>query len=117
MFDRVAEHHGNQCVGLALGVRALHLANELLGLQNSPENVSISASTKKCITEPFQHLLGIPRERIHIAPTRHEILTIVKGRDCVNLQLTKHKFPSIGSVFAAADSDIFLLVERKSSHS
>lgn len=117
VFRKAAELHGDQCVGLALGVRAMFLVGDELGLWNGSENVYVHAGTKGCLTEPFRHVLGIPKDRIQIAPVRDETLTIVKGTHSVKLHVTTRKFADADAVLASVDSELFPIMERNRSQS
>jgi formylmethanofuran dehydrogenase subunit E len=112
MFKEVAQHHGDECVGLAIGVRALAKVNELLGPIRQSEDLSVIAGTKNCLTEPFKHLLGIPGTRIEVKPVRDETLTVIRGEDRVKFHVSKRKFETPEAVFDATESEVFPLIER-----
>jgi len=113
MFKEVAQHHGDECVGLAIGVRALAKANELLGPLKQSEDVRVTAGTKNCLTEPFRYLLGIPGARIEVKPVRDETLAIIRGEDVVKFHVSTRKFETPEDVFNATESELFPVIERK----
>jgi formylmethanofuran dehydrogenase subunit E len=112
MFKEAAQHHGDECVGLAIGVRALAKANEMIGPLKPSEDVRVTAGTKNCLTEPFRHLLGIPGTRIEVKPVRDETFAVIHGKDVVTLHVSRRKFETPEDVFNATESDLFPVIER-----
>jgi len=103
-FTRAARRHGSRCIGLAIGVRATHLASSTFGANPSPD--MISCGTKHCIAEAFRMIY--PRSRVREHENPKDQVLVRSRRGLLVIQLAgKKEFSSVRQVLKAPDEVLF----------
>jgi molybdopterin-guanine dinucleotide biosynthesis protein B len=111
MLQRVATKHGGACVGLAIGVRAAHLASSAFGLDGfSPE--IIECGTKQCVAEGMKSIY--PKSAINVhdgATNRIEVRSPTAKLSMQLIPKDRASFTRASQVLKAPDAKIFESIE------
>jgi len=107
MLKKAAKRHGDECIGLAVGIRAAYLASCVFGQEGSgPER--IVCGTKHCIAEAFQTIY--PKSRVQVTGVRDDRIIIRSMGKTLLLKLTprqKANFLDTSQVLKAPDKVLF----------
>ncbi len=106
-FKEASRHHGGECIGLAIGVRALDAAFKELGISTDTSGLSVRLGTKECLGDAFRSLLKLEDGQIEYVHPRDDTIIVRNGTDGIMLHLTSRKFSELSEVFEASDNDIF----------
>jgi molybdopterin-guanine dinucleotide biosynthesis protein MobB len=108
---RAAVKHGDACVGLAVGVRAAHLASSVFGLDGvSPKIIEFGA--KQCIADGVNSIY--PKSNIKVQKEKTDLIVFQSPIARLSLKLIpKHRarFTRARQVLNAPDHTIFESVE------
>lgn len=113
-FKEAARYHGDECVGLAFGVRALDIAVRELGVSNDTRDLELKLGTKKCLGDAFEALLGLEKGRVEYSRQRTDVIHIRHGLDTIELHLTPTKIMEVPSVFEKSDEELFPIIKKGS---
>ena len=111
-FKEAAQHHGDECVGLAIGVRALDVVERELDISNDAPALGVKLGTKKCIGDAFEALLGLEKSQIEYVTPRNDVILVTQGTDSIELHLTPTKIMEVTNVFQRSDEDLFPVIRR-----
>ena len=114
-FKEAARYHGDECVGLAFGVRAVALVVEDLGLSGNTRDLELKLGTKKCLGDAFEALLGLEKGQVEYSNTRTDVIHVRRGLDTIELHLTPTKILEAAKVFEKSDEELFPVIRRKSA--
>ena len=108
---KAAVKHGDACVGLAVGVRAAHLASSVFGL-DGPSPKIIEFGAKQCIADGINSIY--PKSNIKVQKVRTDLIVFQSPTARLSLKLIpkrKAKFTRASQVLNAPDQSIFESVE------
>lgn len=111
-FKEAAQHHGDECVGLAIGVRALDVVERELDISDNKAALEVRLGTKKCLGDAFEALLGLEKKQIEYVNPRNDVILVKQGTDAIELHLTPTKILKVANVFEKSDEDIFPVIRR-----
>jgi molybdopterin-guanine dinucleotide biosynthesis protein B len=104
---RAAVKHGDACIGLAIGIRAAHLASSAFGLSEPPPRV-IEFGAKQCIADGINSIY--PKSTIKVQDARTDSIVLQSTIARLSLKLIpkrKTRFTRAGQVLDAPDEKIF----------
>jgi len=110
-FRNAVAKHGDACVGLAIGVRAAHLASSAFGLEGHPLK-AIACSAKECVADGIKSTYAKPR--INVKDIRTDSIVFQSPSGQLSLKLIpkqKAKFTRASQVLSVHDAKIFESVE------
>ncbi len=112
-FEEAVRHHGDECVGLAIGVRAVDIVfRELHVANDTPSGLSVKLGTKKCLGDAFEALLGLESGKVEYVEPRTGVILARKGEDAIELHLTQTKIRDVANVFEWSEQDLFPIIRR-----
>ena len=111
-FKEAAQHHGDKCVGLAIGVRALDVVERELDIADNTSALQVKLGTKKCLGDAFESLLGLEKRQIEYVNPRNDVILVTQGTDAIELHLTPTKIMEVANVFEKSDEDLFPVIRR-----
>ena len=112
-FNEAARYHGDECVGLAIGVRAVDIVLRELGdSDDGQRNLEMTLGTKSCLGDAFEFLLGLERGQVEYLKQRTDTILAKNGSDAVTLQLTPKKITAVADVFSKSEEDLFPMIRR-----
>ena len=111
-FKQAAQHHGNNCVGLAIGVRALDVVERELDISDNTAALEVKLGTKKCLGDAFESLLGLEKRQVEYVNPRNDVILVKQGTDAIELHLTPRKIMEVANVFEKSDEDLFPVIRR-----
>jgi formylmethanofuran dehydrogenase subunit E len=111
-FKEAAQHHGDKCAGLAIGVRALDVVERELNISKNTSALEVKLGTKKCLGDAFEALLGLEKRQIEYVNPRNDVILVTQGTDAIELHLTPTKIMEVANVFQNSDEDLFPLIRR-----
>ena len=107
MLTKAAKKHGDTCIGLAIGIRAAHLASSVFDQhQSAPDK--ITCGTKQCIAEAFETLYS--SSKIQVSDLRDDRIVIKSRGKSLAFKLTprqKANFLDVAQVLKAPDKILF----------
>jgi formylmethanofuran dehydrogenase subunit E len=112
-FKEAAQHHGDECVGLAIGVRALDVVERELGISDNTSALEVKLGTKKCLGDAFESLLGLEKRQVEYVTPRNGVILVKQGTDAIELHLTPTKIMEVANVFEKSDEDLFPVIRRR----
>jgi len=107
-----AQHHGDECVGLAIGVRALDVVERELDISHNKAALKVRLGTKKCLGDAFEALLGLKKKQVEYVNPRNDVILVKQGTNAIELHLTPTKILKVANVFEQSDEDIFPVIRR-----
>jgi hypothetical protein len=111
-FKEAARYHGDECVGLAIGVRALDVVVRELGTANDTRDLELKLGTKKCLGDAFEALLRLEKGRVEYLSPRTDVIHVRHGSDTIELHLTPTKIMEVANVFEKSDEELFPVIKR-----
>ena len=111
-FKEAAQHHGDKCVGLAIGVRALDVVEHELDISDNTSALEVKLGTKKCLGDAFESLLGLEKRQVEYVTPRNGVILVKQGTDAIELHLTPTKIMEVANVFEKSDEDLFPVIRR-----
>ena len=112
-FNEAARYHGDECVGLAIGVRAVDIVLRELGDSDGGQRkLEMTLGTKSCLGDAFESLLGLQKGQVEYLKERTDTILAKNGTDAVKLQLTPTKITSVADVFSKSEEDLFPMIRR-----
>jgi formylmethanofuran dehydrogenase subunit E len=111
-FKEAAQHHGDKCVGLAIGVRALDIVERELDISDNTSALEVKLGTKKCLGDAFEALLGLKKRQIEYVNPRNDVIVVTQRTDAIELHLTPRKIMEVANVFEKSDDDLFPVIRR-----
>ena len=111
-FKEAAQYHGGECVGLAIGVRALDVVERELGLSDNARALEVKLGTKKCLGDAFESLLGLEKRQVEYVNPRNDVILVKQGTDAIEIHLTPTKILEVANVFEKSDEDLFPVIKR-----
>lgn len=95
LFEKAAEMHGHRCPGLAIGVRAAHIALERLG---EGSKLYCIAEQKACFIDGIQSVSGatLGNGRLHIRLTGKAVFSFYDTDSGESLRLYFKGVPRVG---------------------
>jgi molybdopterin-guanine dinucleotide biosynthesis protein MobB len=112
-----AVQHGDTCVGLAVGIRAAHLASSVFGL-DAPSPKVIRFGAKQCIADGINSIY--PKSKIRVPNARTDLIVFQSPIARLSLKLipkNKTKFTRASQVLNAPDRSIFESTKTSSANS
>ena len=103
---RAAIKHGDTCVGLAVGIRAAHLASSVFGLDASPKVIEFGA--KQCIADGINSIY--PKSNIKLQDLRTDLIVFQSPSARLSLKLlpkSKAKFARASQALNVPAHSIF----------
>ena len=111
MLRQAANFHGDCCIGVAIGMRAAHLAMRHFKCDLQTKSLKATAAARGCIADALQGLMQAGNKRFFkIEPPTGEIVFELDGRR-LKLTVTRDKFESVDAVLAAPDEKVFIARE------
>ena len=112
-FNEAARYHGDECVGLAIGVRAVDIVLRELG-DSDPvhQKLKMTLGTKSCLGDAFMALLGLEGRQVDYVNPRTDTILAKNETDVIKLQLTPTKITSVADVFSKSEEDLFPTVRK-----
>ena len=104
---KAAVKHGDACIGLAIGIRAAHLASSAFGLNEPPPRV-IEFGAKQCIADGINSIY--PKSTIKVQDVRTDSIVLQSTIARLSLKLIpkrKARFTRASQVLNAPDEKIF----------
>jgi molybdopterin-guanine dinucleotide biosynthesis protein MobB len=104
---KAAVKHGDACIGLAIGLRAAHLASSAFGLNGPPPRV-IEFGAKQCIADGINSIY--PKSTIKVQDARTDSIVFQSTIARLSLKLIpkrKTRFTRASQVLNAPDEKIF----------
>lgn len=111
-FKEAAKHHGGECVGLAIGVRALDVVERELGISDNAPTLELKLGTKKCLGDAFKSLLGLEKRQVEYVNPRNDVILVKHGTDAIELHLSPTRILEVTKVFEKSDEDLFPVIKR-----
>jgi hypothetical protein len=111
-FKEAAQYHGDECVGLAIGVRAVDVVERELGTSGNVLALKVKLGTKKCLGDAFESLLGLEKKQVEYVNPRNDVITVKRGTDAIELHLTPTKILEVAEVFEMSDEYLFPVIKR-----
>jgi hypothetical protein len=111
-FKEAAQHHGDKCAGLAIGVRALDVVERELNISDNTSALEVKLGTKKCLGDAFEALLGLEKRQVEYVTPRNGVILVKQGTDAIELHLTPTKIMEVANVFEKSDEDLFPVIRR-----
>lgn len=111
-FKEAARHHGDECVGLAIGIRALDIVVRELGLSKDVRGLELRFGTKKCLGDAFEALLSLEKGRVEYLSPQTDVIHITNGSGTLELHLTPKKIMEVASVFEKSDEELFPVIKK-----
>ena len=111
MLRQAANFHGDVCVGVAIGMRAAHLAMRHFECDLQEKSLKITAGVRGCIADAIQGLTQAGNKRFSRPEPLSDSLSFEKDGRCVEMTITPERFASVEDVLSATDEEIFIQVE------
>lgn len=111
-FKEAAQHHGDECVGLAIGVRALDVVERELGISDNASAFELKLGTKKCLGDAFEALLGLEKRQVEYVSPRNDVIFAKHGTDAIELHITQTKIMTVANVYEKSDEDLFPVIRK-----
>jgi formylmethanofuran dehydrogenase subunit E len=111
-FKEAAQYHGDECVGLAIGVRALDVVERELDVSDNAQALEVKLGTKRCLGDAFESLLGLEKRQVEYVNPRNDVILVKQGTDAIELHLTQTKIMEVANVFEKSDQDLFPVIRR-----
>jgi len=112
-FNEAARYHGDECVGLAIGVRAVDIVSRELGDSDGRlRKLEMKMGTKSCVGDAFEVLLGLEKRQVEYSKQRTDTILATNGADAIKLQLTPTKIIEVADVFSKSEEDLFPMIRR-----
>ena len=111
LYRKAAARHGDECVGLAVGLRGAYLASNIIGV--TEKRPKLTYGTKQCVAEAFSAIFP----KVHATPRgKDDTIRIedAKSKLCIQLTPKKH-FKSPAEALSCPDDMLFqsIKLERK----
>jgi formylmethanofuran dehydrogenase subunit E len=111
-FKDAARFHGDECVGLAIGVRAVDIVVRELELSGDTRTLEVKLGTKSCLGDAFVALLRLEKKQVEYMNGK-DIIHVKKGAEEIELRLTPKKIREVHDVFDKSEEDLFPTVRRR----
>ncbi len=111
-LKEAARHHGGECVGLAIGIRAVDIATRELGISGDTRALRVRVGTKKCLGDAFKVLLRLEKRQLEYTNSSDDLITVRNGTDAVELHLNPKKLMEASQVFEESEENLFPIIKR-----
>ena len=115
-FKEAVRYHGDECVGLAIGVRAVDVVLRELGVSDHRQVLEVRMGTKECLGDAFEVLMGLEKGRIEYVSPRTDAIFVRAGNDTVELHVTPTKVTKVADVFEKSDKELFPVIKKSKIH-
>ena len=115
-FKEAVRYHGDECVGLAIGVRAVDVVVRELGVSDHPQALEVRMGTKECLGDAFEVLMGLEKGRIEYVSPRTDAILVQRGNDTIELHVTPTKVTKVADVFEKSDEELFPVIRKSKIH-
>lgn len=115
-FKEAARHHGGECVGLAIGIRAVDIALRELGPLADPSKLEVKVGTKKCLGDAFKILLRLQDEQLEYMTRRNDMIVVRRGDEAIELHLTPKKIDGVSKVFDESEESLFPTIRKTTAN-
>lgn len=115
-FKEAVRYHGDECVGLAIGVRAVDIVVRKLRVSNNPKALEVRMGTRECLGDAFEALLGLEKGQIEYVSPRTDAILVQCGNDAIELRVTPTKVTKVAEVFEKSDEELFPLIRKSKVH-
>lgn len=113
MLREASNFHGDTCAGVAIGVRIVYKAYEILKYDLRCRDLKIISGARACITDGVQALTGATSKRLRIKDPLDQSLTFqMEGRTLRIVISGAKKFRQPNEVLMASDTDLFAQIEE-----
>jgi len=104
--------HGDDCVGLRIGVRAVDIATRELAIPEDTKRLKVRLGTKQCLGDAFKALLHLEDNQLEYVDPRDDIIRVKNGIDQIELHLTPRKLRETNDVQNASDAELFPVIKK-----
>jgi tRNA-Thr(GGU) m(6)t(6)A37 methyltransferase TsaA len=112
MMKEASNFHGDKCVGVAIGVRMVYKAFEVLKCDPRNRDLKIISSVKACIADGVQGLTGATNKRFRIKDPIDRSLTFEINGRVLRIMISEKKLRQVDEVLSASDNEVFARVEE-----
>ena len=106
--------HGDDCVGLRIGARAVDIVTRELALPQVTRCLKVRLGTKQCMADAFKVLLHLEDNQLEFAD-RDDVIHVTYGTHMIELQLTPRKLRDAIDVLKASDAELFPIIKKSST--
>jgi len=106
--------HGDDCVGLRIGIRAVDIVTRELAISEDANRVKVRLGTKQCLGDAFKALLHLKDDQLEYAD-RDDIIHVTNGINKIELHLTQRKLRDTNDVLKASETELFPVIEKSSN--
>jgi len=103
--------HGDDCVGLRIGIRAVDIVTRELAESEDTKRLKVRLGTKQCLGDAFKALLHLEDDQIEYAE-RDDIIHVTNGTSKIELQLTQSKLRETNDVLKASEAELFPVIKK-----
>ena len=106
--------HGDDCVGLRLGIRAVEIVVRELAILEDTKRLNVRLGTKQCLGDAFKALLHLEDNQVEYAE-RDDTIHVTNGTSRVELHLTQKKLMDANDVMNAFEAELFPVIKKSSN--
>jgi len=106
--------HGDDCVGLRIGIRAVDIVVREFGILEDTKGLKVRLGTKQCLGDAFKALLHLDDNQIEYAE-RDDIIRATNGTSKIELHLTRSKLKETNDVLKASEAELFPVIKKSSN--
>ena len=105
--------HGDDCVGLRIGIRAVDIVTRELAESEDTKRLKVRLGTKQCLGDAFKALLHLEDNQLEYAE-RDDIIHVTNGINKIELHLTRKKLRNANDVLNASEAELFPVIKKSS---
>ena len=106
--------HGDDCVGLRIGVRAVDIIARELAISEDTRLLKVRVGTKQCLGDAFKALFHLEDNQLEYAE-HDDIIHVTNGTGKIELHLTQRKLRDANDVLKASDAELFPVIKKSSN--
>ena len=107
-----ARLHGDKCIGLAIGVRAVDIVERELCITNDTSALQIRVGTKECLADAFKALLGLDKGQVECVKAHDDVIRVKNGTEGIELHLTTRKLAEVSEAFEVSEENLFPIIKK-----
>jgi hypothetical protein len=111
-LKEAARLHGDECVGLAIGIRAVDIVERELRITTDRSALQVRVGTKECLADAFKALLGLDKGQVECVKPRDGVIRVKNGIEGIELHLTPNKLRQVSDAFERSEEELFPIIRR-----